>query len=525
LPANADQRVDSHWDSGPFARTCETPEMVYDCDVIVVGSGAGGATLAYACARAGKSVLLLERGPKYLLEQPAHDETAMLIDKKPYDDREVCVNGVPRRLYMGGVLGGGTALFGAALLRPSPDDFHPGRHYGGRIPRAIWDWPISYQELEPHYDEAEQLYGVAGSADQDLGPLPAPTRGLVNDPLPLHPMNEKLVTANRARGLRPFRLPLAIDPARCLRCAACAGYVCPTGARGSAAQLVERGVAAGLPLQVETNVEVERMLLNGSGNAGGVSIVDRVTGRRTVRRARRYVLAAGAMSSPALLLRSGAQGAHIGRHYMSHLSPIVVGVFPRRTHAEETFVKQLGFADYYFGTKEYPQKMGLVQSLPVPGPLMAAKHAPRLLPRTIVSFLRRRMLPLAGIVEDLPDPDNRVVCEGDGRVGLRHRYSDYDIERGRRLSGLMSAILKRAGAVLCLRKRLALDEHVAHQCGTLRFGTDSAQAVLGPDCRMFRYPNVFAADGSFFPTSLGVGPALTITANALRVAAIVTREL
>src|SRR5262249_49073334 len=152
----------------------EGDSMPYDSDVIVVGGGAGGATLAYACARAGKSVLLLERGPRYPLPEQDADEQAMLIDKKPYDDRVVDVNGSPSRLYMGGVLGGGTALYGAALMRPSKDDFHPGRHYGARISRAIWDWPINYEDLEPHYNEAEKLYGVSGVTDEGFGPLQKP---------------------------------------------------------------------------------------------------------------------------------------------------------------------------------------------------------------------------------------------------------------------------------------------------------------------------------------------------------------
>jgi choline dehydrogenase-like flavoprotein len=450
----------------------------------------------------------------------------MLIDKKPYDDREVEVNDSPRRLYMGGVLGGGTSLYGGALLRPSPLDFHPGKHYGDHIPRAIWDWPIAYDDLEPYYTEAERLYGVAGSADEDFGPLPRPRGGFPNDPLPLHPLNQKLIAANRARGLRPFRLPLAIDPTRCLRCAVCAGYVCPTGARGSSAQLVEQAVAAGLPLQVRTDVEAERLLLNGPGDASGLCLLDRTTGQRTVVRARRYVLAGGALGSPCLLQRSGAEGPLIGRHYMPHLCSVVVGVFPRRTRADETFVKQVGFADYYFGTEGFPHKMGLIQSLPVPGPLFTAKNSPRLVPRPVQRFLRRHMLPLAGIVEDLPDPNNHVHCGADGRPSLRHRYGAYDLERGRWLSRPMARILKRAGAVMCLRnRRLALGDHVAHQCGTLRFGNDPAHAVLDRDCRMFDYPNVLVVDGSFFPTSLGVGPALTIIANALRVAAVVVREL
>jgi choline dehydrogenase-like flavoprotein len=195
--------------------------MPYDCDVIVVGSGAGGATLAHACARAGKSVLLLERGSPYHLPEPVHNEQAMLIDKRPYDDRPIDVNGSSRRLYMGGVVGGSTALYGAALMRPSPADFHPGKCYGRRLPRPLWDWPISYETLEPSYSEAETLFGVAGHEGDDFDPLPRPRTGFPNQPLPLHPINQRLMAANQRRGLRPFRLPLAIDPGRCLHCSVC----------------------------------------------------------------------------------------------------------------------------------------------------------------------------------------------------------------------------------------------------------------------------------------------------------------
>jgi choline dehydrogenase-like flavoprotein len=498
--------------------------MPYDCDVLVIGSGAGGATFAYACARAGKRVLLLERGRAYPGQEQPHDERAMLIDKEPYDDRPVEVNGSARRLYMGGTLGGGTALYGAALLRPSRDDFHPGKHYGRRLPRESWDWPIGYDTLEPFYAEAERLYGVAGGEGEDFGPLGRP-RAFPRRPLPLHPINHRLIGANRACGLRPFRLPLAIDPDRCLRCHACAGYLCPNGARSSSARLLDRAAADGLALEVRTEVEVERLVLDGVGKVDGAGVLDRTTGARCVVRARRYALAAGAIGSPLLLLRSGIGGPLVGRYYMPHLSPVVVGLYPRRTGAETTFVKQVGFADYYFGTAGFPHKLGLIQSLPVPGPLLAAKAAPRLLPARFIQFLRRHMLPLAGIVEDLPDPANRVVCGTDGRARLRHRFGAYDRERGGQLARLMARILRRAGAAVCLPRTFASDEHVAHQCGTLRFGQDAAHAVLDPDCRMFGHANVLAVDGSFFLTSLGVGPALTIIANALRVATVVTREL
>jgi hypothetical protein len=203
----------------------------------------------------------------------------------------------------------------------------------------------------------------------------------------------------------------------------------------------------------------------------------------------------------------------------------VAGVFARPTGAENTFVKQVGFADYYFGTSRFPHKLGVIQSLPVPGPLMLAKSGGGRLPWGLVQALRRRLLPLMGIVEDLPHPANRITLGADGRAELRHCFAPYDKERGRRLAGHMRQILKRAGAAFCLTKPFTSEEHAAHQCGTLRFGRAPDDAVTDPDGRLFGQPDVFVVDGSVFPTSLGVGPALTIMANALRVADVVAKEV
>ena len=157
---------------------------------------------------------------------------------------------------------------------------------------------------------------------------------------------------------------------------------------------------------------------------------------------------------------------------------------------------------------------------------MLAKAASRFLPPVRLDFLRRRMLPLVGIIEDLPDPANRVSWGPDGQPRLRASLRPLTIWNAASSSrGLTAPILKRAGAAFACTSSFASDEHVAHQCGTLRFGTDPAHAVLDPDCRLFGHPNVFVVDGSFMPTSLGVGPALTIIANALRVARIVRRSL
>src|SRR5262249_37936022 len=158
---------------------------------------------------------------------------------------------------------------------------------------------------------------------------------------------------------------------------------------------------------IRTEVDVERLLLHGDGPAHGIHIRDRNSGTESICTARRYVLAAGAIGSPLILLRSGASHPLIGRHYMLHLSPVAIGVWPRGNGPAASFVKQIGFADFYFGTPGYAHKLGIVQSLPVPGPLLLRKMAP-LVPGPLLDFLRDRMLPLAGIVEDLPDAANRV---------------------------------------------------------------------------------------------------------------------
>jgi choline dehydrogenase-like flavoprotein len=509
--------------------------MAYDFDAIVIGSGAGGAAFAGRLAAAGKNVLVVERGDDPLAsvrqeyaaqnlaaEAPAlRDERATLIEKRFYDDREIAVNEQSLRLYMSGVVGGGTALFGGAMMRPSSDDFQPGRRYGDRLPHELWEWPVAYEELAPYFDEAESLYHVAADPADDYGPLHAPARRRRDELLPQAPFNGRLAAANKAAGLQPFRLPLAIDARRCERCDACAGFLCPNGARRSAAQLLAEAAVAAKnacrgALHMFANTEVERLEIGSAGRIVGVIVRRRSDGVRQTLRSRITALAAGALASPAIVLRSGMEDPHIGRNYMMHYSPITVGVFAQPTGSAETFVKQIGFADFYFGTPSLPHKMGLVQSLPVPGPLMMAKLGLRRWPYGVRNFLRNRMLLLAGIVEDLPNPNNRVTV-GDGeRISLRHEFSEFDRVRGKALGREMRRILRRTGALFQSTRAFPSREHVAHQCGTLRFGHDRRHAAADRDGRMFGRENLFVVDGSLLPTSTGVGPSLTITALALR---------
>ncbi len=505
--------------SGQFLNPPPRSERSFD--VIVIGSGAGGAVFAWKCARSGKHVLLIERAASV----PSHprDEKSTLVEKRPYDDRTIQVNGDDRRLYIGGSIGGSTALYGAALLRPSLDDFHPGRHYGDRLPRYRWDWPIDYDALAQYYDQAENLFGVANPAQDVFDPLQSPGSGLTGMRIPLAPINRKLIDSSRAAGWKPFRLPLAINGSTCLRCAACAGYACPNGSRRSGADLLREAAEGTGSLHLLDGTETLRFHRGPDGAVTSVQTRGQNDQAEREFRAKRYVLAAGALGSSVILLRSGIGGRHAGSGYMYHLSPIVVGLFRSPTEADRTFVKQVGYADHYFGTPECCEKIGIIQSLPAPGPLMMRKHGSIGLPRPVLKMLRRRMLPLVGIVEDLPDPKNRIRVDG-RRITLTHRFSEFDRRRGRALAKQMVRILKRAGAVHCLVRHGASSDHVAHQCGTLPMSDRKEHGVVSPQCRVFGVPNLFVVDGSVLPSSLGVGPALTIMANSLRVADQVVSE-
>jgi choline dehydrogenase-like flavoprotein len=527
--------------------------MDADFDIIVIGSGAGGGTLASVCAAAGRNVLLAERGglassthSKYPASANGlHDEHSTLIQKQPYDDRHITLNETATRLYMGGVAGGGTSVYGGALLRPHPADFSPGRYYSERIPREIHDWPLSFDSFAPYLAAAERLYHVTdvrdprspgspqaavSAFDQTLDGHGASAAEVtpsltVKSGIPLARINEKLVRSAWNVGLNPYRLPLAIDASKCLRCDNCAGFVCPTGARRSSGQLVRESIDRGDSLTLKTQCEAEELERGVGGQLRGVWLKDRVTGSRVRYTAKRYVLSAGAIGSAALLLKSGFDHPMIGRNYMMHYSPISIGLFLKSTGATQTFIKQIGSSDYYFGTRDLPEKMGIVQSLPAPGPWMMAKTGMKWVPHWMLKILRSHMLPLVGIVEDLPSPDNRVSLDQSGAIQLQHQFSDYDRTRGAELSRRMSDLLKSTGAVHCVSGLRPSQEHVAHQCGTIRFGLSRDYAVADAECRLFDQPDVFVVDGSFMPTSLGVGPSLTIIANALRVAEIVASEV
>ena len=270
-----------------------------------------------------------------------------------------------------------------------------------------------------------------------------------------------------------------------------------------------------------TGVEAERLVSSPNGRVSRLVTIHRDSGRRREVTATGFEIAAGAVGTPVLLERSGlgTESGQLGQNYMFHAGAVAAGLFGEEPGFAERFGKQLGFTDLYLGEPGFPHKLGYAQMLPVPGPATLASESPVPLPGWLARVVYRHTVLLAGLVEDLPSAENRVRAGRNGEIEIRHRFTDYDRQRSAHYLGRLKAVLQRAGAALVPGALNARDDlHVAHQVGTCRFGRDPRHSVLDPDCRVHECENVWVADGSFMPTSLGVAPALTIAANALRVA-------
>jgi choline dehydrogenase-like flavoprotein len=501
-------------------------------DAIVIGSGFGGAMAAHVLVRAGWSVLMVERGdwvtrgPHNWASDGVGQMTTHYSNESPY---RVMTETGETRAGAFHCVGGQSVFYGGVAFRFRAEDFEHDPEIAGASGAR---WPWTYDELEPHYSEAERILGVAG--DTGVDPTePSRSHTYSEVPAGLAPVSRRIQGAARELGYRPFRLPLAINrrvhPNRgaCIGCGTCDGFACAVGAKNDLATavlapLVQRG------LHLRTNAVATRLHAD-HGRVTGVQVTDRNTGDVTVYRADTVVLAAGALATPQLLLASALQrlnpGGHVvGRYLMRHYNKIVFGIFPQPPNPGGGFHKQLAIHDFYFGDTalRYPRgKLGGIQQLATP-PVGLVRSQ---LPPFIGSVCARWVDHLTGlltIAEDQPQYENRVLLDGVGtdRVGLptlriTHRYSARDRAAGRALVERASGILRRAGAWALYRHRI---DTFSHAVGTVRMGADPRTSALDPECRFRGLENLYVVDGSVMPTSAAVNPSLTIAATSLRAA-------
>jgi choline dehydrogenase-like flavoprotein len=500
-------------------------------DVIIIGTGAGGGTLTYALASSGKSILVLERGDYVPREKDNWDSRAVNVEGK-YQTKEEWrdKNGKPLHPHTNYYVGGNTKFYGAALFRLRKEDFGEIRHFGGVSPA----WPVSYDDLEPYYLKAEKLYHVHGKRGED------PTEPAASGPYPHpaishEPRIQQLSDDFQRLGLKPFHTPLGLQLdeqtphlSKCIRCDTCDGFPCLVSAKADA-QVVCVDPALEHPnVTLVTNAYVVRLETDASGREVTAVHVER-NGEKEVYRGSVVVSSAGAINSAALLLRSAsdrhprglANGSdQVGRNYMCHLNSMFLAISRHPNPTKQN--KTLGLNDFYHATTEWAFPMGHVSLIGNVDGVVLAQGAPRIVPGMTLDLMARHAVPFWMTSEDLPDPENRVTVDPDGTIRLT--YTPNNEEAHRRLIGTLKGLLKH---IECDHEHLIpLQAYVpgriplagvAHQNGTVRFGTDPKTSVLDPTCRAHEVDNLYVVDGGFFASSSAVNPALTIMANALRV--------
>jgi choline dehydrogenase-like flavoprotein len=514
-------------------------------DIIVVGSGPGGASLVHRLAPTGKRILLIERGD-YLPRSPRNWDSKTVFVDGAYQAPETWYGRDGRTFHPGlhYFVGGNSKVYGAALFRLRERDFGAVVHQHGVSPA----WPLGYADFAPFYDEAERLFAVHGQRGED--PLEPPAGGPYPHPPVSHePKVQALSDSLAADGLHPFHLPLGIrlderngkptPTSICIRCDAFDGFPCLLNGKADAQVMcVDATLAAHSTVELLTNAYVERL----ETDAGGRSVTGvHVTrdGAAEIYSADIVVVACGALSSALLLLRS-ASDAHphglangsgqVGRNYMRHNQSILMALL--REPNETVFQKTLAVSDYYFGADDWDHPLGLIQ-------MCATSHAEQIkgealpgwmdwLPDMPFDRMALHSMDFWLSSEDLPRPENRVYYDG-GRVVLD--VTEQGQEAHRRLKHKLEHHLSRFGAhPVLLERSLYLGKGIpvsgtAHQSGTARFGTDPATSVLNLECRAHEIDNLYVTDASFFPSIGAVNPTLTIIANALRVAAHIRQRL
>jgi choline dehydrogenase-like flavoprotein len=507
-------------------------------DVIIIGSGAGGGTLAYKLAPTGKRILILERGDYVPREKDNWSPKAVNLQGK-YQTKELWRDKDGRELHphTNYAVGGNTKFFGAALFRLRKEDFGVIKHHGGISPA----WPIAYDDMEPYYSDAERLYHVHGARGDDPCE-PAASSAYPHPPISHEPRIQQLADDFVRLGLHPFHTPLGVmldekNPreSKCIRCETCDGYPCLVYGKSDAQVCAVDPALKNPNVALITNAYVERLETDAAGRRICKVIVRRSAGLEEFS-ADIVVSACGAINSAALLLRSKndkhphglANGSDtVGRHYMGHNNSVLMAL--SKCPNPTIFQKSLSLNDFYLGTTDWNYPMGHISFVGKLDGETLKGGAPVIAPGWSLDLMAKHSLDFWLTSEDLPDPNNRVTIDSEGAIVFH--YSPNNQEGHKRLIEKLKELMQqqtRCGIHghdcheglfsrnLFVGQRIPL-AGVAHQVGTLRFGHDPKSSALDVNCKAHDLDNLYVVDGSFFVSSGAVNPALTIIANALRV--------
>jgi len=499
-------------------------------DIIIIGSGAGGGTLALKLAPSGKRILILERGGYLPREKENWDATEVFV-KNRYVSKDTWYDQHNHPFQPGShyFVGGATKMYGAALFRLRQEDFKAHRTADGMTP----DWPVQYEEFEPYYTQAERLYNVHGQRGDD------PTDPPASAPYPFPPVShepriQELTDGLKRAGYRPAFAPTGIllnegNPpnSQCIRCDTCDGFPCLVHAKADAEVIAVRPALAYPNVTLLTNARVQRLETSATGRTVTRVLVDHA-GQLEKYTADVVVVACGAANSAKLLLQSAndkhprglANGSdQVGRNYMFHNAIALVALSRRENHT--VFQKTLSVNDFYFGAPDYEFPMGNIQMIGKSKGPMFQGDAPKFAPGFTLDQMARHAVDFWLTGEDLPLPQNRVTLNSQGDIQLHYEFTNLEpINRLRqKLQGMLEHLDLHPHLIpnsLYLGKHIPV-AGVGHQSGTCRFGADPNTSVLDVHCKAHELDNLYVVDTSFFPSIGAVNPSLTAIANALRV--------
>ncbi len=484
--------------------------MIIEASVAIVGSGMGGATTAYGLAKAGVDCLVIERGDFVKKEDANWSAQEIFINQK-YKPNEKWLDEKGREFTPGVhyIVGGNTKVYGSSLPRFREQDFLEIKHKEGISPA----WPFSYQDIEPYYCQAEQLYKVHGSTGED------PTEPPRSKPFPYPALaHEKYISDLAARlsaaGVKPHANAMGVDlrnEGKCIRCATCDGFVCKLDAKSDAQTCALEPALKTGKVRLETNLKVTQVVVK---NGKVDHLLAKRDGQEIKIIAKKYVLSLGAVNTAALLLRSGSianSSGLLGRNFMMH-NNAHIAAFNVKSKNDVIFQKTLSFSDWYFdGGSGYP--LGVVQLIGKVQAIMMKSYATKV-PLAILKFIADRSVEFVVMNEDLPASSNRIEIAPNGMIQIFRKAVNTSAHK--ELMKKTKRVLRKAGFQAIFVQPFDISMN-SHQCGTSVAGNDPKFSVVDQYCKTHDLENLYLIDGGFFPSSAAMNPALTIAAQALRV--------
>ncbi|MEV0668958.1 GMC family oxidoreductase [Mycobacterium sp. NPDC050441] len=524
-------------------RRVNTREIHAEPDVLIVGAGASGGVAALELARHGLKVVCLEQGdwnlpddftagkPEWELTRLKQWNSSPNVRQNSADYPIDSTDSPVEPLMFNGV-GGSTIMFSGHWVRAMPSDFRVKTLDG-----VAEDWPFTYEDLRPFYDEVTHHIGASGLEGDPAYPDPH------TFPLPPLPIGKYGLVAAKGMdklGWHWWPAPNAIASRKyknqeaCQRYGACESG-CPVGAKAST-DITHWRDAIKLGVQLVTGARVSRLTLNDGGLVTGAEYIDR-DGTLQHQAARVTVLAANGIGTPRLLLNSAPDGLAnssglVGKRLMTHPYASVYGAYDEDM---ETWLGPAGQALQSLQFYETDTDRGFVRGakwnlMPTGGPLAQTLWEPgdnwrdgfgaNFHPRLKRTFGRYTEWGIT--TEDLPDESNTVtldpnVTDSDGIPAAKIHYKIGENCRRMLEFNVARAVEAHEAAGAVEVHPIPVVRHSAwHLLGTTKMGSDPASSVVDEWCRTHDVPNLFIVDGSTMVTSTGMNPTATIMAVALR---------